>query len=76
MGKGRKKDAEGKHFSPSRVSPHSLPSSSSYSSSSLIYPLCLSSSVGEAGGEAPVEPDWCFLNQVHPSPFPPLTLKS
>lgn len=31
----------------------------------------LSSSVGEAGGEAPVEPDWCFLNQVHPSPFPP-----
>lgn len=65
MGKERKKDAEGKHFSPSRVSPRSI------SSSSLISPFCLSSSVGEAGGEAPVEPHWCFLNQVHPSPFPP-----
>lgn len=28
------------------------------------------SSVGKAGGAAPVETDWCFLNQVHPSPFP------
>lgn len=56
---------ERERFSPCRVS-LCLPSSSSL----LISPRCLSSSVPQLSGETPEESDRCFLNQVHSSPFP------
>lgn len=49
---------EGEHFCPSRVSTRFLPPPPPLSPPSPV------------GGEAPAKPDGCFLNQVHPSPFP------